>query len=103
MIETFIPPGSLEEQWDVEGLEKQLDEDMGLKFPIAQWLNTDEALDEETLQEKIIKEAESAYQAKYANLDPGGVRILEKSVMLQTLDSYWREHLAQMDYLRQGL
>jgi preprotein translocase subunit SecA len=103
MMDTFIPPQSLEEQWNISGLEQQIQQDFGLKLPISDWLGQDENLHEETLREKIIQELTAAYNAKFASMDAQNVQRLQKSVVLQTLDSHWRDHLAAMDYLRQGI
>lgn len=103
LVSLFIPPKSLEEQWDISGLEKQIREDFGLELPIAQWLDEDAALHEETLHQRILDEIVKAYEAKEARTDPTVMREIEKMIMLQTLDQYWKEHLAAMDHLRQGI
>ncbi len=92
------------EQWDVEGLEKALETDFRIQLPIAQWLEEDKKLHEETLREKIAEQLARAYEEKEQNIgDPGVLRQLEKQVMLATLDRLWKEHLANMDHLRQGI
>ncbi|WP_039669705.1 preprotein translocase subunit SecA [Coxiella burnetii] len=103
MISSFVPPQSLEEEWDIPGLEKQIREDFGLALPIAQWLEKDETLYEETLHQRIIDEITKAYKAKEAKADPKAMREVEKTLMLQLLDHQWKEHLAAMDHLRQGI
>ncbi|ATN67732.1 preprotein translocase subunit SecA [Coxiella burnetii] len=103
MISSFVPPQSLEEEWDIPGLEKQIREDFGLALPIAQWLEKDETLHEETLHKRIIHEITKAYKAKEAKADPKAIREVEKTLMLQLLDHHWKEHLAAMDHLRQGI
>ncbi|WP_043881068.1 preprotein translocase subunit SecA [Coxiella burnetii] len=103
MISSFVPPQSLEEEWDIPGLEKQIREDFGLALPIAQWLEKDETLHEETLHQRIIDEITKAYKAKEAKADPKAMREVEKTLMLQLLDHHWKEHLAAMDHLRQGI
>ncbi|ATN86884.1 preprotein translocase subunit SecA [Coxiella burnetii] len=103
MISSFVPPQSLEEEWDIPGLEKQIREDFGLALPIAQWLEKDETLYEETLHQRIIDEITKAYKAKEAKADPKAMREVEKTLMLQLLDHHWKEHLAAMDHLRQGI
>ncbi|AAO89711.2 preprotein translocase subunit SecA [Coxiella burnetii] len=103
MISSFVPPQSLEEEWDIPGLEKQIREDFGLALPIAQWLEKDETLHEETLHKRIIDEITKAYKAKEAKADPKAMREVEKTLMLQLLDHHWKEHLAAMDHLRQGI
>lgn len=103
MIDNYIPPQSLEEQWNIPGLEHQIQQDFGVKFPIGEWLKQDEQLHEETLREKIIQELSDSYNQKMAVVDPQNVQRLQKSVVLQSLDSHWRDHLAAMDHLRQGI
>ncbi len=102
-IDRYIPPQSIEEQWDVPGLEEALREQFALELPIQQWLDEDDSLHEETLRRKILEELEKRYAEKEALIGPEQMRYLEKAVMLQTLDQHWKEHLAAMDYLRQGI
>jgi preprotein translocase subunit SecA len=101
-IDGFIPPMSVEEQWDVPGLEKQLEAEFGLTLPVAQWLDEDDSLHEETLRERIVASVQSAYDDKAENIG-AGMRQLEKQIMLQVLDTLWKEHLQVMDQLRQGI
>ncbi len=102
MINNFIPPQSIEDQWDVPGLEKQIESDFGLSIPIAKWLQEDTRLHEEPLREKILSEIQGAYDAKCERV--GDILLeIEKQVMLQVLDNAWKEHLATMDHLRQGI
>ena len=103
VISTFIPPHSLEEQWNVKGLEQQLEQDFNAHLPIREWLAKEEMLHEENLRERIHGLFKETYQKKEAQTDAVIVRQFEKAVMLQTLDNFWREHLAAMDYLRQGI
>lgn len=102
-VNKFIPPQSFEEMWDVPGLEKELQENFGLKLDIQSWLKEDENLYEDTLKQRILEKIQENYQQKEAQLGPIVMRQLEKSIMLQTLDSHWREHLSAMDHLRQGI
>lgn len=99
---SYVPPESLEEQWDIVGLEKQLHEDFGLQLPIQSWLHEDEALHETTLRERILHAVNLAYQEKEQQIGQD-MRLLEKSIMLQSLDTHWKEHLAAMDHLREGI
>ncbi|OUS31669.1 preprotein translocase subunit SecA [Gammaproteobacteria bacterium 45_16_T64] len=100
----FIPPQSMAEQWDVAGLEKALETDFRTSMPISAWLEEDKALHEETLRQKILDRLVEAYSEKEKKIeDPSVMRQLEKQVMLATLDRLWKEHLAHMDYLRQGI
>lgn len=103
LMSHFIPPGSIEEQWDVEGLEKQLEEDLGLNLSINEWLHEDKSLYEENLKERIIEEAKALYQAKMAIIDEQTRHHFEKEVLLRTIDKQWREHLNEMDYLRRWI
>lgn len=103
VISNFIPPHSLEEQWDVPGLEKQLETDFNIKLPISEWLAKEENLHEENLRQRIHSVFDETYQKKQEQVGASVIHQFEKAVMLQTLDSFWREHLAAMDYLRQGI
>ncbi|MFO1430807.1 MAG: preprotein translocase subunit SecA [Candidatus Competibacteraceae bacterium] len=103
VISTHIPPQSLEEQWDVPGLEKALETEFGLHLDIKGWLEADTALHEETLRERIAQELEKVHTAKEAQVGPPVMRFIEKKVLLDLLDAHWKEHLAAMDYLRQGI
>lgn len=102
-IDNHIPPQSLEEQWDIEGLEQRLKNDFDLDLPISAWLDEEHTLHEETLRERILQQAVDVYQRKEEVVGVDVMRNFEKGVMLQTLDSLWKEHLASMDYLRQGI
>lgn len=102
-VDKYIPPQSLEEQWDVPGLEKEIEQDFGLKLNIREWLEKEENLHEESLRQRIIEKVQAAYQHKENQLGPIVMRQLEKTIMLQTLDLHWKEHLAAMDHLRQGI
>ncbi len=103
VIDAYIPPESVEEMWDVEGLSEALEREFGLKLPIKGWLEEDEELHEETLRARILEELEKAYRAKEAMVGAQVMRHFEKAVMLQVLDTHWKEHLAAMDHLRQGI
>ena len=102
-IDSYIQPQSLAEQWDVAGLEKHLKAEFDIELPVQQWLDSDEKLYEEPLRERIQEEIQSAYEAKEAVVGAGPIRMFEKQVMLQILDNLWKEHLATMDHLRQGI
>ncbi|CNK50959.1 preprotein translocase subunit SecA [Yersinia aleksiciae] len=103
VIDSYIPTQSLEEMWDVEGLEQRLKNDFDLDMPIAKWLEDEPQLHEETLRERILQQAIEVYHRKEEVVGVEMMRNFEKGVMLQTLDSLWKEHLAAMDYLRQGI
>jgi preprotein translocase subunit SecA len=102
-IANYIPPQSIAEQWDLEGLEKAIQAEYGLKLSIKEWLDEDDSLHEETLIEKIQIEVAKAYKAKEEMVGIEGMRTFEKQVMLQVLDTLWKEHLQTMDNLRQGI
>ncbi|HGE8354337.1 TPA: preprotein translocase subunit SecA [Serratia marcescens] len=102
-IDNYITPQSLEEEWDIQGLEERLKNDFDLEMPIAQWLDKEPELHEETLRERIPENAKEQYLRKEDVVGSEMMRNFEKGVMLQTLDSLWKEHLAAMDYLRQGI
>lgn len=101
-IDQFIPPQSLEEQWDIAGLENQLKQDFALSLPLKSWLN-DPSYTEEDLRQKIVTAAETAYAEKEKLVGAATLRQIEKTLMLQTLDHLWKDHLAAMDHLRQGI
>ncbi|NMP32054.1 preprotein translocase subunit SecA [Thalassotalea sp. M1531] len=103
IIDQHIPPQSLEEMWDVQGLEDRLKGEFNTELAVAKWLEEDKSLHEETLREKIIAEFEALYSAKEEMVGKDVLRQFEKAVMLQSLDSHWKEHLSAMDHLRQGI
>ncbi|MFW0094415.1 MAG: preprotein translocase subunit SecA [Coxiella endosymbiont of Haemaphysalis qinghaiensis] len=103
MIGIFVPPQSLEEEWDISGLEKQIRKDFGLVLPITKWLEEGKALHEERLHQRIICEIVNAYKEKKLKVDSSVMRDVEKTTMLKLLDHHWKEHLAAMDHLRQGI
>jgi preprotein translocase subunit SecA len=102
-ISQYIPPQSMDEMWDIPGLEQRLKADYMLELPISQWLADDKKLFEEKLRERIMQEAEQAYANKEQMVGPQVLRQFEKAIMLQSLDTHWKEHLAAMDHLRQGI
>ncbi|QIB66618.1 preprotein translocase subunit SecA [Kineobactrum salinum] len=101
-ISNYIPPMSVEEQWDVPGLERQLEAEFAVSLPLQSWLEADDKLHEEVLRERIIAEVQAAYDAKAEAVGPA-MRKIEKQIMLQVLDNLWKDHLATMDHLRQGI
>ncbi|MDR0780707.1 MAG: preprotein translocase subunit SecA [Pseudomonadales bacterium] len=101
-INNYVPPGSLDEQWDIAGLEVALIGEFGAKLPVQQWLDDDKTLDEEALRERILAAIEQEYNAKCLEVGDN-MRVFEKQIMLQILDSLWKEHLGQMESLRQGI
>jgi preprotein translocase subunit SecA len=102
-ISEYIPPQSLEEMWDIPGLQDRIKGDFLLDLPIQTWLDEDDKLYEETLRERIIEQVSQLYQAKEQAVGASVLRQFEKAIMLQTLDTHWKEHLAAMDHLRQGI
>ncbi|GAB4391212.1 MAG: preprotein translocase subunit SecA [Gammaproteobacteria bacterium] len=103
LVNQHIPPDTLEEQWDVAGLEQTLVADFALSLPIQHWLNEDKQLNSEGILERVLDAARQLYQQKQAQLGAQVMQQFEKTVMLQSLDHHWREHLASMDHLRQGI
>nr|WP_304529290.1 preprotein translocase subunit SecA [Acidiferrobacter sp. SPIII_3] len=102
-ISEHVPPGSFEEQWDIDGLKATLDRELRLDLPVDQWLKEDASLDEDGLRARIQKEAEERYREKTGQIGEETMRHLEKAIMLQVLDLQWKDHLAAMDHLRQGI
>lgn len=102
IISQYVPPQSIEEMWDIEGLEVRLDRQFGMKLPIQHWLEEPD-LHEETLRERILNIAKEEYKAKEAIVGEEVMRNFEKGIVLQTLDELWKEHLSAMDYLRKGI
>ena len=99
----FIPLHSMEEEWDVPGLTQRLESDFNVKLPIQEWLDQDASLNEDTILQRIRAAYQEHFQQKESQMGGDIMRQFEKAVMLQTLDTCWREHLAAMDYLRQGI
>ncbi len=103
VFHAHIPRESIEEQWDVPGLSEALGESFGGEWPVQQWLDEQSDLHEETLKKKLLEILVSGYASKEHLVGAENMRQFEKAMMLQTLDSHWKEHLAAMDYLRQGI
>jgi preprotein translocase subunit SecA len=105
LITEYIPPQSIEEQWDLEGLEQALVTEYNSKQPLREWLEQDDKLNEESLRARIIEQVQNEYQEKEASWREQGIdmRLVEKQIMLQILDQRWKEHLATMDHLRQSI
>ncbi len=102
-VQEFVPPGSVEEQWDLPGLEKKLETEFFVVAPVAEWARADETLDEEKIARRVIEQAAKGYEAKFEPIDKETLHNYERAVMLQSIDTHWREHLAALDYLRQGI
>lgn len=103
MINQFIPPGSVDDQWNVDGLEDELEDEFKISMPINDWLDEDRRLDEEGLREKIIQTALDRYHERREQMGEKDAAQLERHFMLQSLDKHWKEHLTQMDQLRKGI
>ena len=103
IVDEYFPPNSIDEQWDPAGLSAALESDFGISADIAMWLRTDSKMNAGAVREKVHAAVESMYAAKTESIGPQTMRQLEKAVMLQQLDLDWKEHLAALDYLRQGI
>ena len=103
ILDQYIPPQSLEEMWDITGLEERFKAEFLTDMPVQNWLDEDDKLYEEKLRERVLEEVSAAYERKEEIVGPEVIRQFEKAVMLQNLDSHWKEHLAAMDHLRQGI
>lgn len=103
VINEYIPPNSLEELWNTDGLEAALEQRFAVKLPITQWLRDEHDLHEEPLRRRILELIEAVYAEKESHVGTSVMRHFEKAVMLQIVDGHWKEHLAAMDYLRQGI
>jgi len=103
VIDQYIAPQSLAEMWDIPGLEERLKQDFLIELPLSQWLADDNKLYEEKLRERIEEAVEQAYKQKEEMVGDSVLRQFEKAIMLQSLDQHWKDHLAAMDHLRQGI
>ena len=103
LIDQFVPPGSIDDQWDIDGLEDELESEFRIHMPINDWLDTDRRLDEEGLRQKIIEAALLNYRARREQMGEENAAQLERHFMLSSLDKHWKEHLNQMDQLRKGI
>lgn len=102
-VQESVPPDTVEEQWDLPGLEKKLASEFFLELPVEQWAKDDATLDAEKIARRVVEEAKKSYDAKFAPVEPDVLHHYERAVMLQSIDTHWREHLAALDYLRQGI
>jgi len=103
LIDRFVPPNSIDEQWDIPGLEKAMEGEFGIRLPLNQWLEQDEQLHEGILRERILQAVGAHFAGKEAQTGSAVMRHFEKALMLNVLDQQWKDHLASMDYLRQGI
>ena len=99
----YVPVDSVEEQWELPALEQALLAECQLKLAVAAWVTAEPSLDDEAILERVVQAGEEAYAAKTAMVDPAAWHQFERNVMLQSLDTNWREHLAALDHLRQGI
>jgi preprotein translocase subunit SecA len=102
-VEQYIPPGSLDELWDADDLTQALESEFSLRFDVSRLIREDKTLSAEGVAERCIEEAAKAYEKKVDNIGADLMRGVEKQVMLRQLDHHWKEHLAGMDHLRQGI
>jgi len=103
LFREYVPAESMEEQWDIDGLEKRLRDDFGLELPLAQTIENAQSIEDEELLQMIVSAAAERYEAKVAQVGREAFAGFERSVMLQSIDTHWREHLAALDHLRQGI
>ncbi|HRP98389.1 MAG TPA: SEC-C metal-binding domain-containing protein, partial [Rhodocyclaceae bacterium] len=100
---TYVPAESVEEQWDIPALEQALASEFQLKLPVGEWLKAEPSLEDEVMLQRIVEAVDQAYAEKTARVDAAAWHQFERNVMLQSLDNHWREHLAALDHLRQGI
>ena len=103
VINYSIPPQSLEEQWDIPALESSLEHEFGVVIPVSEWLQQDSALDEQQIRDRVLEILDQEHEKKAQSVGQEVMRQFEKEVMLNVLDSQWKDHLAAMDHLRQGI
>jgi len=102
LVDQAMPAGTMEEQWDLAGLERSLTE-MGIAAPVVEWLKADASLDADAVKDRVQEQAAALYAAKIAEAQPEVFHQFERAVFLQHLDQHWREHLTLLDHLRQGI
>jgi preprotein translocase subunit SecA len=103
ITDRHVPPKSVEDTWDADGLTQTLERDFGKGVNVKSWIDTEKNIIDEDIRKRVLAEVDAAYEAKVQNVGVPVIRHLEKAIMLQQLDLHWREHLAAMDYLRQGI
>jgi preprotein translocase subunit SecA len=103
LFRSFVPEGTIEEQWDIAGLERTLKDDWQIELPVKQWLDEEKDVNDDVLLERILQAVDQVYDAKRATVDAAMFVGLERSILLNMLDQHWREHLAALDHLRQGI
>jgi preprotein translocase subunit SecA len=103
LVRQFIPEGSVEEQWDMAGLSKLLAEEWAVEAPVTQWVEESQAIDDEEIVERVVAQAKRVFEDKVALVGESNFTQFERMVLLQTIDTHWRDHLSALDYLRQGI
>ncbi|MBT8039686.1 MAG: preprotein translocase subunit SecA [Xanthomonadales bacterium] len=103
VVNQFVPPGSIDEQWEIPSLEQALEGEFGIEVPVGEWLEKDESMHEEVLRERVLDEVDKHFDGKEEQTGAEVMRHFEKALMLNVLDQKWKDHLASMDYLRQGI
>ena len=103
LVRQYIPEGSVEEQWDMAGLTQVLADEWSVVAPVAQWVEESQAIDDEEIVERVVAKAKLVFEAKVALVGESNFTQFERMVLLQTIDTHWRDHLAALDYLRQGI
>ena len=103
VVRTYVPAESLEEQWDLPGLEKTLNDEWQVSLELVKWVEAQTAADDEDVLNHVLAAADAAYEAKISLVSREQFAQFERMVLLQSIDSHWREHLASLDYLRQGI
>ncbi|HEU5443275.1 MAG TPA: preprotein translocase subunit SecA, partial [Steroidobacteraceae bacterium] len=103
LVDQYLPKHAMPGDWDLDGLGKALESDFNVRVSVKSWLEQEPELEEPALRERLAREVQQAYEAKVSRIDAVLMRHIEKDVMLRTLDAHWRDHLAAMDYLRQGI
>ncbi|MGH8270626.1 MAG: SEC-C metal-binding domain-containing protein, partial [Steroidobacteraceae bacterium] len=103
LVDQYLPKHAMPGDWDLEGLSKALESDFNVRVNVKSWLEQEPELEEPALRERLARDVDQAYDAKVARIDAVLMHHIEKDVMLRTLDAHWRDHLAAMDYLRQGI
>ena len=103
LVDQYIPRGSLDEQWDPEGLKQAFESDFAIEMDIPGWLKADSRMNEDQIRERCVEQMQDNYNAKVEAIGPSLMRLVEKEIMLKQLDFHWKEHLGAMDYLRQGV
>ncbi len=103
LVDRYVPPGSIDEQWDIGGLETALEGEFGISVPLTRWQNEDELVNEEVIRERVSQAVKNHFEAREAMIGTDVMRHFEKALMLNVLDQQWKDHLGSMDYLRQGI